>query len=121
MPHFAAPARFLITPEGQGGVEYVVAVDPDRSGAKGRGCAVRFGDVFCPNTGCQSVVRVIGARNQFLNFCEWLSNNDRSEDFLANDAHARLDVFDHGRRYEIACIARLRPTREITCAFLLAL
>ena len=59
MAHFAAPAGLFVAAEGQRGVEYVVAIDPNRTGAElGRG-AVGLRDVAGPDAGGEAVDRVV--------------------------------------------------------------
>src|SRR6478672_7798429 len=47
--HFAAPAGLFVSAEGQRGIENVVAVDPDRTGAEFRGDLIGFLDVARPD------------------------------------------------------------------------
>src|SRR5580658_7600034 len=57
--HLAAPAGLLVAAEGQGGVEHVVAVDPDRAGPELLGQRVGLGDVAGPDAGAQAVGGVV--------------------------------------------------------------
>ncbi len=56
---FAADAGHLVTAEGGGGVEDVVAVDPDGAGAEFVGDLVGFGDVFGPDGGGEAVEALV--------------------------------------------------------------
>src|SRR6476646_10282610 len=80
-----------------------------------------FGDVAGPDTGGQTVFGLVGARDQLLRLVERLSDHDRSEDFLTNNAHGRLDVLDDGWLDKVTAIAGARAASYITCAGLLAL
>jgi hypothetical protein len=51
--HLAAPAGLLVAAERQGGVEDVVAVDPDGPGPELLGQGVGLGDVLGPDAGAQ--------------------------------------------------------------------
>ena len=59
MAHLAAPAGLLVPAERQRGIEHVVAVDPDRPGAKLLRQRVGLGDVPGPDPGPEAVAGVV--------------------------------------------------------------
>src|SRR5215813_2396199 len=121
MSHFAAPSGFLITAKWQGGIEYVVTVNPDGAGFQFSRNAVSLGNVTAPNTGSQTIVGLVGARNDLIQFGEGFSHHDWSKDFFPNDAHSGFDVLDDRRLDEVSPITRALASDEIASAVLFAL
>src|SRR5271168_1401878 len=60
LAHLAAPAGLFVSAERQGGVEDVVAIDPDGAGADAPRHLVRRAEILCPHTGSESIDGVVG-------------------------------------------------------------
>src|SRR4051812_44739656 len=78
---FAAVAGHFVAAEGGGGVEDVVAVDPDGAGAELGGEGVGFGDVAGPDGGGEAVGGGVGAGGDFVERLELEHGHDGAKDF----------------------------------------
>src|ERR1700674_390768 len=103
--HFAAPAGLLVSAEGQGSVENVVAVNPHRTGAELGSETMRLLDIARPNSRGQAVNRIVGLRNQFPGIAERNGRNHRSEDLLPHDLHVLVRVHQNGGLDEVSFVA----------------
>ncbi len=102
---FAADAGHFEAAEGGGGVEDVVAVDPDGAGFEFGGDAVGLGDVFGPDGGGEAVHVFVAAGDDFVNVFEFDDGEDGAEDFFLGDFMVVLDVREDGRFDEVAFVA----------------
>src|SRR5262245_26348750 len=66
MSHLASPARLLVAAEWQRGVEDVVAVDPDGSGAQTVRDAMRATEIPGEDAGCKAIRGVVGASDKIV-------------------------------------------------------
>src|SRR5262249_29472029 len=85
LAHLAAEAALLVAAEGRGGVEDVVAIDPDRSRLERLGELVRLRDVGGPDRGGEAVRRVVSGLRDLLHVLERDRADDRSEDLFLQD------------------------------------
>src|SRR5579863_2384500 len=105
MTHFAPPTRLLITAKGQGSIENVVAVNPDRAGAELGSQAMRLLDVSSPNARSQSVNRIVGLRDQLGGIAERNGCHHGSEDLLLHNLHLFVGIHQNRRLDEVAFVA----------------
>src|SRR3954468_18875631 len=102
---FAADAAHFEAAERGGGVEDVVAVDPDGASAELGGEAVGFGDVAGPDGGGQAVHGAVTAGDHFVDVLEGDDGHDRAENLFAGDFHFIFDVGENCRLDEVALLA----------------
>src|SRR5262249_12118094 len=79
LAQLAAKAAHLEAAERGGGVEDVVAVDPDRAGAETIGDPVRLADVACPHCRRQTEACLVAAADHFLDVLELQHVHHRAE------------------------------------------
>jgi hypothetical protein len=84
--HLAAPAGLLVPAERQGGVEDVVAVDPDGAGPELLGQRVRLRDVLGPDADAEAVFTIVGLGRDLIQVAERRRDNDRAEDPAAGSS-----------------------------------
>src|SRR5947199_1132123 len=108
--HFAAPAGLLVTSERQPGIEDVVTVDPDSARAKLLGHKMRLANIARPYGSGETVVAVIGARDDLLGIGERHGRHHWSEDFFLHHFHVLVGVYQNRGFDEVPAIASLVAT-----------
>src|SRR5216683_1953650 len=114
--HFAAPAGLLVTAEGEGCVENVVAVDPHGSGGDLVGHAVGFADVARPDAGGEAVHVVVGAGHKPGGIGERHGHHHGTKDLFLHDLHVIIGVDQHRRLDKISFAGGFVATCDCLCA-----
>src|SRR5208337_429734 len=112
LAQFAAEAAPLEPAEGGGGVEDVIAVDPEGPRADAIGDGVRLADVAGPDCGGQAVLGRVPPVDDLIDVVELQDRQDRPEDLLAGDRHAIRDVVEDRRLDEEALVAETRAAGD---------
>src|SRR6478609_7989381 len=99
---FTAKTAFLVAAERTGGIEFVVSVGPHYSGAELINDFENLAPFVGPDTGAQSVRRVVGARDCFLGRAKGHDAQDRTKDFFLRDPMRGGDAGKKARRIPIA-------------------
>src|SRR5262245_17517856 len=120
LAQFAAVSAHLVAAEGGGGIEDIVAVDPDGAGAQAVGDAVRLGDVAGPDGGGQAEMGLVAAFHHLVGVLEREHVHHWAENFVAGDFHLILDVVEDRRLDEVALVADAITAAQHLGAFLLA-
>src|SRR5258708_19494212 len=100
----ATIAAHLVAAERHRRVHRLIAIDPDRAGAKRFRHAMRLADVPGPDAAAQSKSRGIGALDQFVAVLERDSRDHRPKNLLLGDPHVVLDVGEHGSRPKLTLL-----------------
>src|SRR5262249_55510339 len=90
----------------------VIRVNPHRASTEFGGNRVRLTNVPCPDTRCQTVVRIIGLTDQIVQILEGHGRHYRSEDLFAYYGHGRGGIDQHSRLKEVATVAIALATAE---------
>src|SRR5690606_20967733 len=101
----AAPAARLEAAQRQRGVHAAGAVDADRAGLEAAGEAVGHADVAGPDAGGQAVFGLVAHAREAVGVIlagKARGAQDRAEDFLAADFHARFGIHQQRRLDEPA-------------------
>src|SRR5256886_2464263 len=99
LAHLAPPAGLLIAAKRQCGIEDVVAVDPHCAGFEACRQSVRFADVAGPDSGRQTIDRVVGLVDQGIpRFRKRCHCQDRKSTRL-NSSHSQIS-------YAVFCLKK---------------
>ena len=98
---FATDARLLVTAEGRVGRIGMIAVGPHAARLNGATEAIGARAVTGPDTGAETIERVIGNRQRFGIVLEGCNRHDRSKNFFLEDTHLVV-ALEHGRLDVIA-------------------
>src|SRR6266508_2442174 len=112
LAQLAAEAAPLEPAERSGGVEDIVAVDPEGPRADAVGDGVRLADVAGPDGGGQAVLGRVPPVDDLIDVVELQDRQDRPEDLLAGDRHAIRDVVEDRRLDEEALVAETRAAGD---------
>lgn len=115
----AADTRLLEATEGQGGVEPVVAVDPDGTSLEGVGDADGGVDVLGVDGGGETVAGVVAEGDDLSLVLELGDGADGAENLLLHDLHVGADVGEDGGLDEVALVAVAVATNLDSSALLL--
>ena len=102
---FAPDAGFLVTAEGGVSRQFVVGIDPHASRADCFSDAKSAVDVSSPNSSAQTVLTVVGHRDDLFFSLEFDHHGDRAEDFFLSHAHIVGDINEQCRLDESAARA----------------
>src|SRR5205823_5108705 len=114
LSHLTAPARLFVSAKWQRRIEDVVAVDPYRPGLEACSQRMRFADIAGPDSGRQTINRVVGLVDQGIaRFHKRCHSHHRTKDLLPDDFHAGLGIDDTGRFDDVPCpLARLAASHR---------
>src|SRR5580698_2266324 len=76
-----------------------------------------LGDVASPDSGGQSVLRAIRARDNFVDALKRNNAHDRPEDLFLGDLHSVLDIGEHGGLDKVAAVSDALTAADELCPF----
>ena len=108
LAQLASVAGHLISAKGYGGIEDVVAVDPNCASLNLGGKFVGFLNVSGPNSAREAEGGLVGLFGHIIHGGEGDNSQDRSEDFFFGDAHVVVDTGEDSRLDEVALLVLRR-------------